>query len=81
MYLAAQHQEPRPGGAFHVPFEPVRAALDSQPWSGGTRRVVTALMPDDTAWNSASTKHVCHGPATVTWFEYPDGGIETVVSA
>jgi hypothetical protein len=81
MLVSPAVQTPRPGGGYDTSYEAVRATLDAQPWAGGTRRAQAVLMPDDTAWNSASTRHVLHGPATVTWFEYPDGGIETVVNA
>lgn len=79
MYIGPERQTPREGGGYDTPYEAVRAALDAQPWSGGTRRVRAVLMPNDTAWNSASTKHPVHGPATVTWVEYPDGAVDTLV--
>lgn len=78
-FIDVTAQVPNPEGGFHTPPEAVRAALDAQPWAGGTRRVRVVLMPHDTAWNTASTKHDCHGPATVTYVEYVDGGIDTLV--
>jgi hypothetical protein len=81
MFISHHMHVPREGGGYDVPYEAVRAALDGQPWSGGTRRALAVLMPADTGWNSASTKHPLHGPATVTWVEYPDGAIDTIVSA
>lgn len=43
------------------------------------RRYRLALGAGDTAWNPASTKEVISGPATVTYTEYADGGIEVQV--
>ena len=70
---------PNPEGGYDVPFEAVRATLDAQKFAGGTRRAQVVLMPHDTAWSSASTKHRLHGPATVTYLEYVDGAIDTII--
>lgn len=80
MFISSHMQEPRSGGGYHTPFEAVKAALEAQPWSGGTRRALAVLMSNDTAWNSASTQHLVHGPTTVTYVEYPDGAVDTIVA-
>lgn len=79
MFIGPAKQQMQDGGGYHTPYEAVRDALDSQPWSGGTRRASVVLMPNDTAWNSASTRHNCHGPGTITYVEYTDGAIDTLV--
>jgi hypothetical protein len=43
------------------------------------RTWTVGIGASDTAWNPASTKHVISGPATLTYTQYPDGGIEVVV--
>lgn len=79
MQVPLTAQTARPGGGYHTSAEAVRATLDSAPWSGGTRRAVVVLMANDTAWSSASTKHNLMGPAAVTYIEYTDGAIDTLV--
>lgn len=38
------------------------------------------LGKSDASWNSASTKNLVYGPATVTYREWVDGGIDTIVA-
>jgi hypothetical protein len=43
------------------------------------RRYRLGLGARDTAWNPASTKRPISGPATVTYTQYPDGGIDVSI--
>lgn len=45
----------------------------------GHNRAAVLLEKGDTVENPASTKGPIHGPASVTFDRYPDGGIDVIV--
>lgn len=64
----------------HFDADRVLAQLErSSHGLGEPRRATLVLGAADTAWHPASTKHDITGPASVTYTQYADGGVEASV--
>lgn len=73
--------QPQYTGQVHTSADQVVALLDQAARSHpGHERVQVVLMPLDTTWNPASTKHPIYGPGVVTYDRYPDGAVEAHLS-
>lgn len=50
-----------------------------EPTVQSARTVTVRVAEGERAWHPASTKNILHGPATVTYVEYVDGGFRAIV--
>lgn len=63
---------------MHYPSSTVLEAIEAaEPNDQGTREHFLVLDRGDSAWNPATTKGDIHGPATVQFIQYADGGLVT----
>lgn len=71
---------------LNITYADVKAVLDeagppsaSPPYRRPPSKCEFVLTVHDCAWNPASTKHLIHGPARVTYERFVDGGVKAEV--
>lgn len=65
---------------YHHSAGEVMVKLQNAPKDeSGVQSCSLALVGMHSAWNPASTHNTIHGPCMITYYRYPDGGVDAVV--